>query len=62
MPFKPNYNFQRIERDRAKKAAKEAKLTARKEQAAARKADEQGAEAGETGTQPAAGPASEPQE
>lgn len=62
MPFKPNYNFQRIERDRAKKAAKEAKLTARKEQAAARKADEQGPDANEAGNAPPAGPASEPQE
>ena len=30
MPSKPNYNFQRAERDRAKKAAKEAKLQDRK--------------------------------
>jgi hypothetical protein len=40
MPFKPNYNQQRAERDRAKKAAKEAKLQERKEQAALRKAGE----------------------
>ena len=40
MPSKPNYNHQRAERDRAKKAAKEAKLQERKEQAALRKADE----------------------
>ncbi len=41
MPFKPNYNFQRAERDRAKKLAKEAKLQERKE-AAQRKAVEGG--------------------
>jgi hypothetical protein len=40
MASKPNYNFQRAERDRAKKAAKEAKLHDRKEQAALRKASE----------------------
>ena len=39
MPFKPNYDFQRAERDRAKKASKEAKLQERKEQAALRKAN-----------------------
>ena len=39
MPSKPNYNFQRAERDRAKKAAKETKLQSRKEQAL-RKASE----------------------
>ena len=38
MPPKPNYNHQRAERDRAKKASKEAKLQQRKEQAALRKA------------------------
>jgi hypothetical protein len=42
MPFKPNYNHQRAERDRAKKASKEAKLQERKEQAALRKASEAG--------------------
>jgi hypothetical protein len=40
MPFKPNYNHQRAERDRAKKAAKEAKLEERKQQAALRKTSE----------------------
>jgi hypothetical protein len=52
MPFKPNYNFQRAERDRLKKAAKEAKLEERKAQAALRKAEEAQAEqapAGEEG-------------
>jgi hypothetical protein len=38
MPSKPNYNHQRAERDRAKKASKETKLRERKEQAALRKA------------------------
>jgi hypothetical protein len=40
MPSKPNYNHQRAERDRAKKASKEQKLQERKEQAALRKANE----------------------
>ena len=40
MPSKPNYNHQRAERDRAKKASKEMKLQERKEQAALRKAAE----------------------
>lgn len=42
MPPKPNYNHQRAERDRAKKAAKEVKLREKKEQAALRKANETG--------------------
>lgn len=42
MPSKPNYNHQRAERDRAKKASKETKLRERKEQAALRKASEAG--------------------
>ena len=40
MPNKPNYKHQRAERDRAKKASKDAKLQERKEQAAIRKASE----------------------
>ncbi len=44
MPSKPNYNYQRAERDRAKKALKETKLQDRKEQAALRKASEGSAE------------------
>ncbi len=40
MPSKPNYNHQRAERDRAKKASKELKLRERKEQAELRKANE----------------------
>ena len=43
MPPKPNYNQQRAERDRAKKASKEAKQQERKAQAALRKAGETGA-------------------
>ena len=42
MPPKPNYKFQRAERDRAKKALKEMKLEERKQQAALRKAGESG--------------------
>jgi hypothetical protein len=37
MPFKPNYNAQRMERARAKEAKKEQKLQLRKEQALLRK-------------------------
>jgi hypothetical protein len=40
MPSKPNYKYQRAERDRAKKASKDTKLQERKEQAALRKASE----------------------
>jgi hypothetical protein len=58
MPPKPNYNHQRAERDRAKKAAKEQKLQERKHQAALRKAGEVSEpaadEAGETAA-PASG-------
>jgi hypothetical protein len=54
MPSKPNYNHQRAERDRAKKAAKEAKLQDRKEQAALRKSGETAA--AEPGDTPAHGP------
>jgi hypothetical protein len=42
MPSKPNYKYQRTERDRAKKASKDTKLQERKEQAALRKASEPG--------------------
>jgi hypothetical protein len=49
MPSKPNFKFQRAERDRAKKASKETKLQERKE-AALRKASE------ETEAQPNDGP------
>ena len=41
MPFKPNYNHQRAERDRAKVAKKEERLQQKKEQAALRKAAEE---------------------
>ena len=40
MPSKPNYKYQRAERDRAKKASKDTRLQERKEQAALRKASE----------------------
>jgi uncharacterized protein YaiL (DUF2058 family) len=39
MAFKPNYNQQRAERDRAKQAKKDEKLRRQQEQAAQRKAD-----------------------
>ncbi len=50
MPSKPNYNFQRAERDRAKKASKEEKLQEKKKQAELRKANEA------RGTEPSDGP------
>jgi hypothetical protein len=42
MPSKPNYNFQRSERDRAKQAKKEEKLMAKKDLAAQRKTAQTG--------------------
>jgi hypothetical protein len=51
MPSKPNYNHQRAERDRAKKASKEMKLQERKEQAVLRKGGE--ANVGEAESGPA---------
>lgn len=47
MVFKPNYNQQRAERDRAKQAKKEAKLREREDAAATRRRAEQ------DGTEPA---------
>ena len=47
MVFKPNYNQQRAERDRAKQAKKEAKIREREDAAATRRRAEQ------EGTQPA---------
>jgi hypothetical protein len=45
MVFKPNYNHQRAERDRAKQAKKEAKLREREDAAATRrKAEQDGSE------------------
>jgi hypothetical protein len=45
MVFKPNYNQQRAERDRAKQAKKEAKLREREDAAMARrKAEQDGAD------------------
>lgn len=41
MVFKPNYNQQRAERDRAKQAKKEAKLREREDAAAVRRRAEQ---------------------
>jgi hypothetical protein len=45
MAFKPNYNQQRAERDRAKQAKKEAKLRERQEAAQNRKAGDEPASA-----------------
>jgi hypothetical protein len=41
MVFKPNYNHQRAERDRAKQAKKEAKLREREDAAASRRKREE---------------------
>ena len=41
MAFKPNYNHQRAERDRAKQAKKEAKLREREDAAATRRKSDQ---------------------
>jgi hypothetical protein len=42
MAFKPNYNQQRAERDRAKRAKKEEKLKLQQERTAQRKAEAEG--------------------
>ena len=42
MVFKPNYNMQRAERNRAKQAKKDDKLREKEEAAARRKAEEAG--------------------
>jgi hypothetical protein len=51
MVFKPNYNHQRAERDRAKQAKKEAKLREREDAAAMRRKAEQD-EAAPTAAEP----------
>jgi hypothetical protein len=43
MPFKPNYNQQRAERNRLKQAKKDAKLREREDAVARRRADQDGA-------------------
>jgi len=53
MVFKPNYNQQRAERDRAKQAKKEAKLREREDAAAMRRRAEQ------DGTEPVAAESAE---
>jgi hypothetical protein len=56
MVFKPNYNQQRAERDRAKQAKKEAKLREREDAAMTRrKAEQDGAEAAATDSEKAGG-------
>ena len=52
MPAKPNYNHQRAERDRAKKASKALKLQERKDQAALRKTGAQDGTAPNDDTSP----------
>ncbi len=42
MPRKPNYKFERLERERAKAAKKTARLEAKKEKAEKRKAENAG--------------------
>ena len=44
MAFKPNYNQQRAERNRAKEAKKQEKLQRREEEAAKRKAEQDGSD------------------
>jgi hypothetical protein len=52
MPSKPNYKFQRAERDRAKKASMDTKLEERKQQAALRKTREASGEEPSEGSSP----------
>jgi hypothetical protein len=49
MPFKPNYNQQRAERNRLKQAKKDAKLREREDAVARRRADQDGAPPGGPG-------------
>ena len=51
MVFKPNYNQQRAERDRAKQAKKEAKLREREDAAAERRKTEQSGSVAATETE-----------
>jgi hypothetical protein len=46
MPFKPNYNQQRAERNRLKQAKKDAKLREREDAVARRRADQDAAPPG----------------
>ena len=50
MAFKPNYNQQRAERDRAKELKKQEKLRLKEEEVAQRKAAQNGSEEAETDT------------
>jgi hypothetical protein len=52
MAFKPNYNQQRAERDRAKRAKREEKLRQQAERTAQRKGGEEGIEGANAGTEP----------
>ncbi|MDB5407002.1 MAG: hypothetical protein JWL84_1914 [Rhodospirillales bacterium] len=53
MAFKPNYNQQRAERDRAKRAKREEKLKLQQERTAQRKVGEDGAPVAEDDETPA---------
>ncbi len=55
MAFKPNYNQQRAERNRAKEQKKQEKLQRREEEAARRKAGLEGADPAETEAETDAG-------
>jgi hypothetical protein len=55
MPFKPNYNQQRNDRNRAKEQKKQEKLQRREEEAARRKAGREG-----EGDEPSPGDETEP--
>ena len=49
MPRKPNYRFERFERDRAKAAKKAARLKAKQEKAEQKKAEEENSVTGDPG-------------
>ncbi len=53
MARKPNYKFERMERDRAKAAKKAARLEAKREKAEERKADKAGEESPDSFAEPA---------
>lgn len=50
MARRPNYKFDRLERDKAKAAKKAARTEAKAKKSEARKADKDGTEVGETTT------------
>jgi len=60
MPFKPNYNLQRSERNRAKEAKKQEKLRRREEESERRRAAEAAEQGGDAGPATDVGTGSEP--